>query len=251
MATHAYIPNSPAFVEELQAALTDTVAMEPAGCFVKTSQKSSKNDIGVTPVFTVADVLQQLTSSRDVLVQSFEKTGTKACQSIVVQPFRPAISSRNELRVFVENRRVVAISQQKWMRSYGLTAEDCMPMAEAVVALYDNHIRDAAPYYASCVLDVWVDLDSGTAIEQVEQQDKQESAAKQQQPNKAHLIEINPGEKWASSGSALFHWIDDAPVFATSKHEDYDTDREIVFRFVLPDRMHKSPALASYDGTRF
>lgn len=49
-----------------------------------------------------------------------------------------------------------------------------------------------------------------------------------------HLIEVNPGGRWASSGSSLFEWQADVKVLHREGKEG-ENDRNVYFRIVSDD----------------
>jgi hypothetical protein len=95
------------------------------------------------------------------------------------------LNPMREFRVFVHNKKVTAISPQKWYMKLPYTPEEFKLMSQSIVYHYNSYLSDQLPYN-SVILDVWVD-----------------------ENNKTHLIECNPWGKYASSGSGLFHWIHD------------------------------------------
>jgi len=159
--------------------------------FIKTSEKSAKNDSGIYPVSNVEDVINQITSSNDVFRQSI--THQNRCKYLVFQRWNDEINEQNEFRVIIEKGRILGISQQKWWKAVGLTEELCLVAAKAILHWWKTRKRTI--HFNSVVLDMWVDF-------------KEE---------RAHLIECNPGFKWGSSGSALFHWILDDVLLQSEK----------------------------------
>eukprot|EP00727_Mastigamoeba_balamuthi_P013065 m51a1_g8381 hypothetical protein (389) ;mRNA; r:181213-182455 len=190
---------SEALVAGIQAAI-EGVGVE-RGVFPKTSFKSSKNDARPAPARSAREVLADLTSSRDVLnflewaLGEGRDRGAAVARdlSVVLSPWEPRIRPDNEWRAFVHGRQLTAVSQQHWSRDVGVSEAQAVRSAEAVARLYDGALRDALPW-SDVVLDVWVD-DGG--------------AGDRTGVPRAHLIECNPGNAWASSGSSLFGWVDD------------------------------------------
>jgi len=149
------------------------------GIFMKISDKSSKRS-KTGPIYTLEEMVERIVHDQH-MIQSLIRYGTRS--SLFLTPWRYEIDSRNEFRVIVNDMHITGVSQQQCYKYVGLTSDVAKASAEAIVELY-NRIKDKIPY-ASCVLDVWVD------------------------DTKANLIEINPGEMWASSGSSLFNWVAD------------------------------------------
>lgn len=137
------------------------------GVFVKLSHKSAKNNYKLCPAFTVTDVFDNLVHSKEVLRNVDKST------SIVLKPWNDDISKETEYRVFIEQQKVVGISQQEWH-----TPQPEPPQLDGIL---DALLKLRIPYN-DAVLDV--NYKDGTL----------------------HLIEINPGCIWHSSGGSLFRW---------------------------------------------
>lgn len=165
---------------------------QETGIFIRTNHKSAKNDTKLRPLFSVRDALEQLTHSRDIL-RVLETR--REDQAIVMLPWEPRISTKNEFRVFVNDRQVRAISQQRWFSPVGLKTSDAVDAARGIVRFYDENFGEIE--WPDVVLDVWCDLDPEGGC-------------------RCHLIEINPGGRWASSGSSLFHWIRDDSILTNN-----------------------------------
>ena len=164
------------FIDDIQSYLTKY----NNSVFIKTSEKSSKNDTTMKPLQNIVEIIDQLTSSKDILVQSLSYPNR--CKNLIIQPWNNDIQPENEYRVIVENKKILAISQQKWYTYVGLNTEMVTQDANKIYNWYMEN-KHRIPYEA-VVLDVYV-------------------------TNEAHLIECNPGYSWGSSGSALFHWEND------------------------------------------
>jgi len=177
---------------------------QETGIFAKTHQKSAKNDITLRPLHSAADVLRQLALSRDVLETMEQSSGTLEEIPLVLIPWQARISKENEWRVFVQDGHVRALSQQQWCTALGLTVEDAHEVAESVVVWYKDEVQNNLSW-SDMVLDVWVD----------EQQ--------------CHLIEVNPGGRWASSGSSLFEWRADMDIL----HRPIDSKDASVYVRIL------------------
>jgi len=182
----------------LKRQITDFLDSNSAtGIFAKISDKSAKHGIKLEPCFKLEDVFNCLTRSPDIL-RTLMKEGTGAY--LILLPWDERINESNEFRVIIQDRQVVAISQQIWYKKVNMAADKCQDIAWSIHHYYKTK-KDELPYN-DCVLDVWVD-----------------------EHNVTRLIEINPGSAWSSSGSALFHWIND---FSLLK----ENDGRIYFRYV-------------------
>lgn len=158
------------FLEALFPQIRDYIRMHKStGVFVKLSHKSAKNNHKLYPSFTVTDVFDNLVHSEEVL-KNVDKSTT-----LVLKPWNDDITKATEYRVFVEQGRVIGISQQEWH-----TPQRESPMLDGILDALNNLCKKL-PYY-DAVLDV------------------------NYKDGKLVLIEINPGCIWHSSGSSLFRW---------------------------------------------
>lgn len=195
-------------VEDLRPALRQGLQQcvdRMGAVFVKTSEKSAKNDRELKPKTSVISIFEELTGSLDILKQSLQWP-SRGQKSIVVLPWQHHIGPHNEYRAIVHKRRVVGISQQKWYQFVpglgDLSAAEHQARARAILELY--RAISSKLIWRDCVLDVWVDAES-----------------------RAHLIEVNPGLLWGASGSALFHWVNDYAILQ-------QTD-QVYYRYVVQD----------------
>jgi len=212
---------------------------QATGVFVKTLDKSAKNDVRLEPLYTLFDVISQLTFSRDVLAmleflvakkKEGENSATSNCCYLILMPWHEKITALNEFRVFCRNQKVVAMAQQKWYldlsdrTTYGderLTPQKAIRAARATVRQYEQEwAHRLPPHWSEAVLDVWVEYHG----------DDQSSEDGQ---DIAHLIEVNPGGRWASSGSSLFEWKADVNILHREVDNQYDDD--IFVRILVND----------------
>lgn len=113
----------------------------------------------------------------------------------------------HEFRIFVFNRRVVAVSQQHPYRAnerFPQSQEEFMSLASSLVGFCNEciaRLTEAKFEPPSYVMDVGIEKDGDF-----------------------YFIELNPFGKEYSSGSALFHWIHDGDIL-TSK------EGPVIFRF--------------------
>jgi hypothetical protein len=121
--------------------------------------------------------------------------------SIFMMPWNDAIKSQKEFRVFVYNKKVVGISQQRWFQCYGFDDSYMLKVTKSVLEYYQDYLQPKLPY-ESVVLDVWVD-DSF----------------------KAHLIECNVWGSYSAPGSSLFHWI-------THYEQLHNEDKQVFIRYL-------------------
>jgi hypothetical protein len=147
------------------------------GAFVKLSQKSPKKGFNkMVPCKTFYEVMDLITSSAELSKYLDRK------EYLILAPWME-FDRRNEYRVFVINHTIKAISQQNCYNEYGV--RDVSEQMKSIIKWYDSI---EFPYDCATI-DVVVSA------------------------NECCLIEINPPGDWGSSGSALFHWIDDNDIF--------------------------------------
>jgi len=152
--------------------------------FVKTGRSSGKNDHRLSECYTYEDVLTRLTRSADHIKYYTRCIENQLPACAVVTKWNDDINPKNEYRVIVHGGKVRGISQQKWYKSVYRTQHELVQAAKMIIAAWDDHLSQLLPFQ-SVVLDIWIDNE------------------------RANLIECNPGGRWASSGSSLFHWIND------------------------------------------
>lgn len=156
--------------------------------FVKTDTCSGKNTHPLTECREWADVLDRLTRAAEHATYYRRCLDRDGRGWVVVQRWRDEIDASNEYRAIVHGGRVRAISQQKWYKQVYRSEAELARVADLVVRAWDELSR-LLPFQ-DVVLDLWVEAaaDDNLAV---------------------HLIECNPGGRWASSGSSLFHWVND------------------------------------------
>ena len=111
--------------------------------------------------------------------------------NILIQKWNDDACLMRELRLFIDNNNLVAISQQDCTKSYKFIE---LAIVENSNIVYDNcellwkTIKKNVAY-SYCILDVYIDDDLDV-----------------------HLIEINPTHSWTGAGSSLFEWNNDKPI---------------------------------------
>lgn len=151
--------------------------------FIKTSAKSTKHDVRVQPVTQAEDALNYLLSSptiQGVLARSSETV------EFLLRPWNYDVSDDNEIRVFIQNRQIRAVSQQYIYKSSPVLG---MIMTGDPEGLYDSIQKKWSEIqqltkYEDAVLDMYVTPDG-----------------------EVELIEVNcGGNGWGPAGSSLFTW---------------------------------------------
>lgn len=156
-------------------------------CFIKTTGFTPKkvNSIISFNMYSKGD---------DVIKYLFENTNDRCMKfidysNIIIQPWNDNISLDRELRIFIKDKEIIAISQQDSSKQYiffNFISEYYQTICDNCDKLWES-IKDKV-FYTNCILDVYIDDDLDI-----------------------HLIEINPSHSWTGAGSALFEWIKDPP----------------------------------------
>lgn len=150
--------------------------------FVKTSVSSGKNHHTMTECRDLHDVVDRLTRSPEHAKYYRRCLDAGLDGFLVFQRWNDEITQANTYRVLVAGGRVRGIAQQKWYKSISRAPGELKRVGVLVLQAWEE-LRSLLPF-ADTVLDLWVDNDSVV-----------------------HLIECNPGGRWALSGSSLFHWV--------------------------------------------
>lgn len=157
--------------------------------FIRLSGTSSKKDETVIP-------LRKSRTMMDYLTRSFAFLSQEYCQpkkrtSIILIPWNDKIDARSEFRVFIHDKQVTGIAQQRWSRDFSYTLEEVDIIDASIVK---SGFWDALPY-SSLVADVFVDF----------------------LKKEACLIECNPFGSFGPSESSLFSWSVDRDVLYGKK----------------------------------
>lgn len=149
--------------------------------FMKLSGTSGKNEKSLSPLTSPHDVVKRMLSIRQFYTQEYSSLKDTF---IVLLPWNDNINCRNEFRLFIVDKRIVAASPQKWWEDHHYSYQEIrnieLSLSSAVVVL--NNIT-----YNDCVADVYIDLDKGVL----------------------HIIELNPFGAFCGAGSSLFNWNKD------------------------------------------
>ena len=175
--------------------------MRGSGWFVRTSHcspKDAEQEGGFGPHHSLKSALMAVAAS-DRCQKALRVANYKEDLTLYLFPFDPEVRTSRELRVFVCNRRVTAISQYAWTNPSSdfscMTDEDL----EEVALLVNQFNRDqVSPAWKrvggiDCyVMDVEV--------------------VKEETGFSVRLIELNSFGAEFSSGSALYHWLRDGHI---------------------------------------
>ncbi len=179
---------------EFRARLASYVTDNPIdGYFVKLGLSSTKHDFAPYPVHTIDGILAQIIESQK-LRNIIYSTSTLPC-TIILTPWDTDITMGNEFRVFVEDGKVVGMSQQSLYDVHPM-AKYCIQNTDEILSrvqmLWDNIYCQLGNKfkYIDAVLDIYITTESLVP----------------------KLIEINPIGVWGPAGSGLFCWCTDPPM---------------------------------------
>lgn len=180
------------------------VPLEPprGGWFVRTSACSPKDaecDGGAGPHHSLAEVVFALLASDRVhrSLKSYDKN-----EFVYLMPFDNAVSIGRELRVFVHEANVTAVSQYDLFNPSPIFAHmDDLQLSEVAYRVTSFHQDLLRPRWqaiggiASYIMDVEYISD---------------------EPARVRLIELNSFGAEMAAGSALFHWVRDSHALYSS-----------------------------------
>lgn len=175
------------------------------GWFVRTtacSPKDSQEDGGAGPHFSLVSVILALFASERVHVSMRSyKHNTK----VYLFPFDPTVTVERELRVFVHQNQVTAMSQYDVYK----TSSVFSPMDDKQLAAVSHLVND---FHRTEVLPRWKGIENYVMdVEYCLPDDEQQTPCIQ-------LIELNSFGAEMAAASGLFHWVRD-------KEELYSSDR--------------------------
>lgn len=159
-------------------ALSQAIAHYNNYCFVRGEKQSAKHSSGKCVVHTPRECLATIGKSTDIVASLAMARSTY----IAVMPWNDDIRLSNEFRLFVLDGKLKAISQQKWFVYAGITRSYIDSVVPSLIK-YSEVLIEKLGYTDAC-FDVWVG-------------------------DEVHLIETNPGGRWACSSSLLFRWTDE------------------------------------------
>jgi len=154
-----------------------------AELFIKTSAKSTKHDIPVQPITNAREALGYLLPSPTI--QGVLARGEPV--ELLIRPWQTDVNNDNEIRVFIQDNQIKAVSQQYIYSSspvlgiiFRYSAADILDQIREW--WYSTEVQQLG--YQDAVLDMYITPDS-----------------------RIELIEINcGGNGWGPAGSSLFTW---------------------------------------------
>jgi hypothetical protein len=185
--------------EELTACIERLQKQMPEisdGWFVRFDEASPKDGVRALPLYTAHQIIEQIVTSMRAL-RALEE-GNRV---LYFCPYQPDWNSEKELRVFVYNSRVTAISQYatKTKLFPAMSDEKLTAVAKSVTNFLDQHVSQYTSRLGTqFVCDIYFDIEP-------------------------RVIEFNSFGYWLASGSGYFHWLTDKEIL-------YGDGETVVFR---------------------
>jgi len=186
--------------------------------FIRIGTTSAKDSFAVdvpttkpTPLEPSGEVLLRrlLTSGRVVgrlLALTEEIWPADPGEALIIQRWAPDIELKREIRTFICEGRVTAISQDIWWEKMGWREWYSEGFVQSITALWDS-VKDFVPF-KTCTMDVLVSSPEGARTSW-----------------DSKFIEFNSFGAHLNTGSDLFHWVNDADIL-------YGRSPGITVRFV-------------------
>lgn len=162
--------------------------------FVRTNLNSLKyGKFGKGPYTNFKDIITSMVTST--------KTHKAIDSTIYLLPWLNL--DKKEFRIFVYKNRITCISQQNTYSIIFDKSTDFITLSKDIVNFYETNIKSKITYIDNYVIDLGIIGDS------------------------FYFIELNPFGKEYSSGSALFHWINDEEKIYNIKNNN------VYFRYLI------------------
>jgi hypothetical protein len=158
----------------------------PTGWFARMTDCSGKDGYKKFPLLTLKDFLEQIGSSRRILIALLNGSRT-----FYFVPYDSTWEECRELRVFVKKGRMTAVSQYVWFKFALFSCMDDKELTNLALDL-DEYLKTTLPPILEKleIQDVVVDIywnEDGTF----------------------KIIEFNSYGYWLAAGAALFSWMND------------------------------------------
>lgn len=172
--------------------------------FVRTNRNSLKNGVhGAGPYTDLKSVIESICTTTDTHTCFYEDDDE--C-TVYLWDWKSELNKDREFRLFVHEKRLVAISQQhlyktnEWL--INKTDDEIKTIVAQINESFEKDIKPKIHHLTSYSVDFALVNDEG------------------------YFIEINSFGKEYASGSALFHWLIDEDIMYGKKEEQY-------FRFTI------------------
>ncbi|AGF85714.1 division cycle 123 protein [Moumouvirus goulette] len=175
--------------------------------FMRLDASSTKDSIINPPFKSAQSVITSIVTSRRTINALTDNINRNLNTRIYFTPYDSKWNSSRELRCFIRNNKLIAISQYCWTRCEffcDFSKDELISLADRINKLVNNIIEDLSNRIDTkdMVMDIYLDDNDNLQI-----------------------IELNSFGYWLASGSALFHWIKDYDKL-------YNTNGDIYFRIL-------------------
>lgn len=170
------------------------------GWFMRLDPMSCKDTPGgSSPVDTVEDIIQRLTTSFRAQGSLQEQLDLQQPIKLYLIPYNTAMDTRREFRVYcAHGGQIAAISQYQWHKASTWTDEDLSIIATGVQGLHRVILHEIERTGSSL-------KQTGFVFDMLYAEGKDGVSSR----NVFQLIELNPFGALSGCGSCLFHWIRD------------------------------------------
>jgi hypothetical protein len=163
------------------------------GVFVKTDRHSTKHDYPIRECFTPNDVIEHIFGG----ITAIRELKNHDDLALYFKKWKSDIGGENEFRAFVDDGKIIGISQQFLYNVYTSMKYHIENRQEIYQAIQNEwnriyNLLDNKHKYKEAIIDFFIEYDDNDTV-------------------KVFIIEINTIGKWGPAGSSLFKWIDDPP----------------------------------------
>jgi len=188
--TRKYIPN--VHLSKLERKIQKHM-MPNTSYFVRLSSTSGKNEKSVEPFDSPYKIIMHLSSVKLFVDQEFKRDKDTY---LILVPWQNKIDTRNEFRIFIHNKKLVAASPQKYWELNQHSQEELEAIEYALT--YIKFIDQVS--YDTFVADVYIDIETRIC----------------------QLIELNPFGAHSGAGASLFNWETDYDLLHGKNHDQIE-----------------------------
>lgn len=189
--------------------------------FIRLNEASPKDcKYGCGPMTKASEIVTALCTSLRAHRNFTSARHSNVKETLYLVPWRDDWNKYLEFRVFVNERRVTCLSQYIWHQYLGLSHSMIQIVSPRIIE-YCNNIA-AKHSLPSFVIDVIVVVKDPVMVP-----DMKIPVIDETTEYNIELVELNPFSAELSSGSALFHWLNDYDIM-------YGIDKSnVVVRYVV------------------
>jgi len=174
--------------------------------FIRLNQSSPKDkSCGPFLISQIKEIVDSLITSRRINLALNASLKLRKPDTLYFIPWRNDWNHNLEFRVFVHERKVVCISQYVTTKYTGWNKENIKPVSLKILEYCNNHIIPKFELNSFVVDVICVSQNNIPIIDSSTHFD-------------VELVEFNPFGKELSSGSALFHWLNDSAMYGTGEN---------------------------------